>query len=169
MTTFSELVASWDTIKSPIEDGSLKKDEIARFIENNINLQNISTHAITAVDLRTNQYLFVDDRIEQVTGYTKLEYEKSGPKLMFSKIPLLHKIGVIRTTLHQNRLVSNSNKEEIKDLIINREINVIDKQKKSRRILDQVLDHIYDAAGKIQAVISLQTQIGHLSSASNFK
>ena len=65
MTTFSELIATWDSIKAPLEKNPLKNDEISEFIEENINLQNINTHAITAVDLKTNQYL-LSKRTERI-------------------------------------------------------------------------------------------------------
>ena len=166
---FEELMATWNDIVSPLDKFPLDINDLGPYIEAHIKPSVINTHAVTVVDLRTNNYLYVDSRIEQVTGYTKAEYEKNGPRFMFSKIPLRHKIGVINSTLHQNRYVANLDKNGIKDLVINREINVIDKNKRSRRILHQVLDHLVDPSKKIQAVISLQTQIGHISSATKFK
>jgi DNA-binding CsgD family transcriptional regulator len=148
---------------------NLHGDELGEYIQKNIRPSSINTHAVTVVDLKSNHYRYVDPRIQQVTGYTQSIHENRGPRFMFSKIPISHKIGVIKSTLHQNKFISNFSPAEIKDLIINREINIKDPKGNSRRILHQVLDHIDDETGKISAVISLQTQIGHISSASKFK
>ena len=169
MATFSDLISTWDNIISPLEKFPIELDELGAYLTAKIQPTSINSHAVTVVDLRTNHYLYIDDRIEQVTGYSKAEYKKYGPRFMFSKIPFSHKIGVIKSTLHQNRFVSSLNDIEIKDPIINREINVHDKDGKPRRILHQVLDHIFDPTKKFKAVISLQTQIGHISAATKFK
>jgi len=169
MTTFSSLSATWESIKSPLENQTLKISEINEFVQKNIRLQSINSQAITVVDLRTRKYLFVDEKIERVTGYTHEEHTKNGPRFMFSKIPLAHKVGVIRSSWHQNKFISTLSKKEIDDIILNREINIINKEGVSQRILHQVLAHITDKSKKVQAVVSLQTQIGHLSSATKFK
>lgn len=169
MLTFTDLSASWDSVISPIGEYPLHMEEIIAHIEENIKPSGINSHAVTVVDVRTRKYLYVDERIEQVTGYTREEYLDKGPKFLFSKIPLSHKFGVLKSTLHQNKFISSIGAKESRDVVLFREYNVFDRKGNPRRILHQILDHVFDPTQKVKAVISLQTNIEHISSATKFK
>lgn len=168
MANFDDLKATWSNIASSRAKYPFQIEKIGDYIEKRLQPAGINTHAITAVDVRTNQYLFVDSRVEQVTGYTKEEYEDRGPRFMFSKIPLSHKIGVIRSSLHQKSYISKIDRSEVNDLIINREYHVYNKDQSPRRILHQVVEHVFDPEDRLQAIIAIQTQIGHLSLSTKF-
>ena len=135
------------------------------------NLQNLkSTYgpsALTIVDIEKNEYLFVDDDIEKVTGVPKTRYMEKGPRYILRKASIEHISGLISSTIHQ-RMFFGKLKDSDKDrYVFNREFSYRGAERKW--VLHQIIKHLFNPRKNVFAVAVLQTRIDNLKTFKKFR
>jgi len=124
---------------------------------------------LTIVDIEKNEYLFVDDDIEKVTGIPKSRYQEKGPRYILRKASIEHISGLISSTIHQ-RMFYGKLKESDKDrYVFNREFSYRGAERKW--VLHQIIKHLFNPRKNIfaVAVAVLQTRIDNLKTFKKFR
>jgi DNA-binding CsgD family transcriptional regulator len=160
MTSFDTLKNVWNGISAQLM--SDQNVEIETGTLPDLQLHSINTSAVTIIDLRTNQYAYLDEDIEKVTRYSAVQMKKEGIKFLFNKVMLSHKFGIFRSAMHQRDFYSALPSDRYNDYILNREICLKDKSGDSCKILHQIIHHFTDDEDKLMGMMVLFTNIDHL-------
>ena len=133
-------------------------------LSGDVHLHSMNTCAVSIIDLRSNQYVHLDEDIEKVTGYPAAQMKKEGIAFLFNKVILKHKFGILKSAKHQRDFYAALSSQRYNDYILNREICLKAKTGGYCKILHQMIHHFTDEAGQLMGMMVLFTNIDHLKS-----
>lgn len=128
----------------------------------------LGVRAMSIFDIEEQQFLYVDENIEKVSGLPREAYLEKGIKYLFSRLSYDNIPYLISSTLHERKFLSKLAASEYSNYIINREYSF--RTKTSRRwILQQIVKHLLNDKGDIFAIVTIETNIDHLKSDRKFR
>ncbi|AVI50669.1 hypothetical protein C5O00_05580 [Pukyongia salina] len=168
-TAYIILERDWQKVVG-ITPQILKDQIVAEQIEQLVSFKTgLGSSALTVVDLEKNQYLYVDDRIEMVTGLARELYLRKGPRHIMTHARLSQIPRIISSTIHQRKFFGRLKPDEYERYIVNREFCYKPGKVGEIWVLHQVFKHLKNPMGKIFAIASLQTNINAFKFDSKFR
>ena len=136
-----------------------KEQLVAKLVEDLGSIKSgIGVSALTVFDIEKNNFLYVDDDIERVTGIPKTDYFNKGTSHIIAKAKLEHVPLIISSAIKQKRFFKGKPEAYYDNFIVNREFAYKSKNESTNWVLHQVVKHLFNSSGKLFAVVVLQTK-----------